>query len=745
MRKLTLSIFALVVTFTMQAKAQTITELPVGYKFYIQSAINYGQNTGGYWDIPGKPDAIQKGSNIQVWSLDDGHDRIFTIIESPEKGYYELQVGNTTNARVDISGGKREDATNVQVWDRNGMPPQRFQFRHLGNGRFKIFDRNGRALCLARRSSANGSNVHIWGDHNGAWMEWYLIDVQTKQPVIPSSISTSASSSEVRLGAGEEMVLGRIGLFDNGDLKYTFSVVRKANKTKEVYRRVNEPYSPDILSSGREMTIDQNPPEHDLFDYFVIFNGKRFGPYDRIVEMHQLESDIDKWISACGKYISFAFQRGNRFFPVIANVEDTYPFRGTHTAPVFDVKSGKNTRILRWSETDFRLKENDNFRLRGWHSLRDVSYSTDGSRLLYIGTEKQGDHASLYVNHQKVSGTYPVGVAGFIPNTNIHYYLNADRFVVGSKNLELPGSVHDRRWFVGDYMIIAPRSRQDYNDMYKHPYFIWEYNHKTDEIKTIDGFFGDVRLVTAKGSSTAYFRTFASNGDCLLVKQGGEILQRVTKAQYGDSNVRFAVSKNGDILTAYQDSKRKVHVLLNGKPLASVGYTEHLPRRVDFCEISGKPIVEIAIGTRTNNNRITRIILGDKVLDFNYERPSHEFYRSSGNDMFVMRTESHQEFQSRSKFTVLKNNQPLYTDSFTRIAQFSLSCDGMRHALIAYRGSKYFSYAYIPENNVMHEKWELIVDGKVVEGNFGAPVWSKNKQKFLTLKQEGNSIRIIEL
>ena len=170
MRKLTLSIFALVVTFTMQANAQTITELPVGYKFYIQSAINYGLNTGGYWDIPGKPDAIQRGSNIQVWTLDEGHDRVFTVIESPEKGYYELQVGNTANARVDISAGKREDATNVQVWDRNGMPPQRFQFRHLGNGRFKIFDRNGRALCLARRSSANGSNVHIWGDPTGAWM-----------------------------------------------------------------------------------------------------------------------------------------------------------------------------------------------------------------------------------------------------------------------------------------------------------------------------------------------------------------------------------------------------------------------------------------------------------------------------------------------------------------------------------------------------------------------------------------------
>ena len=188
-RILFFSSMIMLLSATLASGQPQASKMPTGKKFYIQSAINYGLNNGGYWDIPGKPGAIQRGSNIQVWTLDDGHDRIFTIIESPEKGYYELQVGNTANSRVDISGGKRDDATNVQTWDRNGQSPQRFLFQHLDNGRFKIFDRNGRALCLARRSSANGSNVHIWGDHNGAWMEWYLIDIQTKTAFVPKPIS----------------------------------------------------------------------------------------------------------------------------------------------------------------------------------------------------------------------------------------------------------------------------------------------------------------------------------------------------------------------------------------------------------------------------------------------------------------------------------------------------------------------------------------------------------------------------
>jgi hypothetical protein len=156
-----------------------------GRRFHIQSAMNYGKNYGGYWDIPGKPQVINKGSNIQVWNLDDEHDRVFRFHETNEQGFYEIQVGNTSSARVDIDHGKADDGTNVKVWERNGANAQKFRLQHLGNGRYKIYDKNGRVVCLAGRKNENGTNVHIWGDHNGAWMEWYLIDAQTKQVYIP--------------------------------------------------------------------------------------------------------------------------------------------------------------------------------------------------------------------------------------------------------------------------------------------------------------------------------------------------------------------------------------------------------------------------------------------------------------------------------------------------------------------------------------------------------------------------------
>jgi hypothetical protein len=170
------------------ANAQTPTEIPTGKKFYIQSAMNYGKNNGGYWDVPGYPKEIQKGSNIQVYDFDEGHDRTFSMHFRDSDGYYEIKIGNTINSRIDIQGGETKNGTSVKTWTRNHRNNQMFLFHHLGNGKFKIFDKNsGKIICLKGRSNANGTNVHIWDNHNGPSVEWYLIDANTKKPFTPNA------------------------------------------------------------------------------------------------------------------------------------------------------------------------------------------------------------------------------------------------------------------------------------------------------------------------------------------------------------------------------------------------------------------------------------------------------------------------------------------------------------------------------------------------------------------------------
>jgi hypothetical protein len=165
-----------------------------GTRFHIQSAMNFGKNNGGYWDVPGvfQPNmSIPRGSNIQVYDLDVHHDRYFTFYKSTVEGYYEIQVGLTNETRIDIQGAKgptTPNGSNVQVWDRTNLTNQRFLLHHLGNGRFKIYDQNsGKILCLKGKSNANRTNVHLWEDHDGASVEWYLIDVKSKKPFVPYS------------------------------------------------------------------------------------------------------------------------------------------------------------------------------------------------------------------------------------------------------------------------------------------------------------------------------------------------------------------------------------------------------------------------------------------------------------------------------------------------------------------------------------------------------------------------------
>jgi hypothetical protein len=68
-----------------------------------------------------------------------------------------------------------------------GRDWQKFRFKHLGNGNFKIYTLDDMVICLAGRKNTNGTNVHIWEDHDGAWMTWYLIDPDTKKTWKPEN------------------------------------------------------------------------------------------------------------------------------------------------------------------------------------------------------------------------------------------------------------------------------------------------------------------------------------------------------------------------------------------------------------------------------------------------------------------------------------------------------------------------------------------------------------------------------
>jgi hypothetical protein len=155
-----------------------------GTTFYIQSVQVGLDGQAGYWDVPGYDPAYQSGQNLVVWDLSDRKgDRQFQLLyaghENGHYWYYIAPVYTRGRGYVDVDHGRRVNGTNILIHAVNRSDAQKFRFMHLGEGRWKIYNKNGYAISLSGRSCANGSNIHLWEDHQGAWMEWRLRNVST--------------------------------------------------------------------------------------------------------------------------------------------------------------------------------------------------------------------------------------------------------------------------------------------------------------------------------------------------------------------------------------------------------------------------------------------------------------------------------------------------------------------------------------------------------------------------------------
>jgi len=169
-------------------------------EFWIQSAMNYGKNAGGCWDVPGGPTQTKKGQKLECWDIDNGPDRKFKIVASQKHpGYFEIHSalpGAHVNA-VDNKGGNHnmnKNGNDILLWERHGDKCQLFRFEHAGAGKFKIINYDGFVVCLKGKKNGNGTNIHIWEDHQGAWTEWYLVDPITRSAFVPAQSANKAKA-----------------------------------------------------------------------------------------------------------------------------------------------------------------------------------------------------------------------------------------------------------------------------------------------------------------------------------------------------------------------------------------------------------------------------------------------------------------------------------------------------------------------------------------------------------------------
>jgi len=153
-----------------------------GKRFFIQSAKTaWGVNFDAYWDVPGDGNVHKKrGNQVQVWTLHNknARDRFYTFYHV-KNDIYKIRAGYQghylTYTKPERKGRKIE----------LGYPVE-FKVRYLGNYQWKFLSDDGRyVVCLEGRNTKEGTDLHLWENHNVAATKWVLREKRTRNMYKP--------------------------------------------------------------------------------------------------------------------------------------------------------------------------------------------------------------------------------------------------------------------------------------------------------------------------------------------------------------------------------------------------------------------------------------------------------------------------------------------------------------------------------------------------------------------------------
>lgn len=141
-------------------------------------AYGYNQNSGGlpfwlgwYRDYLNGTVQGNLGLGLKAWSR--GNRR--GVNDTPTG---QTIVGAGSNRCVDVSGGRADDGTKVQLWDCHGGPEVRWRWQ----GGALVNSRTGKCLDVAGGRTIAGTKVQLWGCLNNGAQQWQLVNGNLRNP-----------------------------------------------------------------------------------------------------------------------------------------------------------------------------------------------------------------------------------------------------------------------------------------------------------------------------------------------------------------------------------------------------------------------------------------------------------------------------------------------------------------------------------------------------------------------------------
>lgn len=566
--------------------------------------------------------------------------------------------------------------------------------------------------------------------------------------VLSSNLSISANPIYT-LAPGEEFVYGKIGTFEDGSIKYTLAIVRKRNENKTFYRMGFRPYHPDIVQGSGNLKPYDKPKEYSRYDVYLIFNGQKFGPYDEIYDMNFLEPNPDKWVSNDGKTISFCAQKANKFMGVVHNSERSMFWVPSqhlnidpdHNEDIFTLEYAKND--IRMYIDGIQVHQELNF-------FGDIKHADNGD-LLYFAKNRSTNEGALYLNHKKILGSIQAhGVYGFIKGTNTIYYRallpnQIVRICFGNDTFDFsPDKKISSLYFVDDYIAFNVEDPKSKNTLF------YEYNLKTHEMSQHGPY--EVTRLKMFGNKLAYqimHQTKESDGYAhtyYFRKAGGELIEKYYVKPNSLDWAYMKISPKGDIYIIKEENKI-FHITKNGKPYPFNGtinrilFEDFLPSTDELVLLS-----EVKLDMNHSYNNDVRLNIGADA--FNYKGSYFLNTRVMAADARVIYTANSVPAEDEKHVTLNKNGQNVLNTSWKFIEKPVIDSKGEHFAVMVFNYNHWMTNSvigYYPDNACMHQDWHLVVDGKELEGNYGAPTYLKSSNTLAAISQEENNLIIKDL
>jgi hypothetical protein len=123
---------------------------------------------------------------------------------------YTYLIKNTNGLALDISGGKKDSGTNIQIYDQNRSVAQQFRFVEAPGGYFYILNENsGKFLSVQNGRIENGSNVQIYKSSSSPKQKWSIVDAGEGTIYIKAYDKDLYLMPQFDGGKGTNVIIGR--------------------------------------------------------------------------------------------------------------------------------------------------------------------------------------------------------------------------------------------------------------------------------------------------------------------------------------------------------------------------------------------------------------------------------------------------------------------------------------------------------------------------------------------------------